>query len=330
MKIRVYLWYAAAAAAAAAGGLPAKPVQAADAAKTYPDRPIRMIMPNAPGSSIDTMGRIVASKLGEALGQQIVIDNRAGAGGTIGMEIGKNATPDGYTIIGSSTAAMSIAPHIYKNLPYDPLKDFEFITNYAITANMLVVNPALPAKTIKEFIELAKARGKALNMASAGPGSQSHLAGAAFLMAAHIESTHVPYKGGGPSVAAVVAGESQWTLTPAPAVMGLVRNGRLRALGHTLPQRASIYGDIPAIAETVAFQYNAQAGLLAPKGTPRPMMDKLRSVLAQVERTPEFKSLFEAQGAVPDITTSEEFRRLTAEQTAITGRIVRAAGLKVE
>lgn len=329
MKIGVYLWYAAVAAVAC--GSPAQQAQSADAAKNYPDRPIRMIMPNAPGSSIDTMGRIVATKLGEALGQHIVIDNRAGAGGTIGMEIGKNSTPDGYTIIGSSTAAMSIAPHIYKNLPYDPLRDFEFITNYAITANMLVVNPALPVKTVKEFIELAKARGKDLNMASAGPGSQSHLTGAAFLMAAHIESTHVPYKGGGPSVASVVAGESQWTLTPAPAVMGFVRSGRLRALGHTLPQRAAIFGDIPAIAETVpGFQYNSQAGLLAPRGTPKPLMDKLRNMLVQVERTPEFKSLFEAQGAVSEASTSEEFRKMTVEQTAMTGRIVRAAGLKVE
>ena len=206
--------------------------QAADPVKDYPDRPVRMMMPNAPGSANDTMGRILAAKLGNALGQQIVVDNRAGAGGVLGMEIGKNAIPDGYTLVSPSTAATSIAPHIHKTLPYDPVKDYEFISLFAVMPNILVVNPGQPPKTVREFIDYAKTMGSKLNMASAGTGAQSHLSGTAFMIAAGFESVHVPYKGGGPSVGATVAGEAQWTFTPAAAVMSLIKAGRLRALGH--------------------------------------------------------------------------------------------------
>src|SRR5258706_6223108 len=147
------------------------------AAQNYPTKSIRLIMPNAPGSANDTLGRIVAAHLGEALGQQVVMDNRAGPGGLLGMEIGKNSAPDGYTLVAASTAAMSIAPHIYRKLAYDPLNDFEFISLYAATPNVLVVNTAVPAKNMKEWLEWVKANGNSLNMASAGPGSQSHLTG---------------------------------------------------------------------------------------------------------------------------------------------------------
>ena len=141
---------------------------AAAVAQNYPTKPIRLIMPNAPGSANDTLGRIVAIHMGEALGQQIVLDNRAGAGGLLGMEIGKNGAPDGYTLVAASTAAMSIAPHIYKKLPYDPLNDFEFISLYAATPNVLVVNPNMPARNMKEWLDWVKASGNSLNMASAG------------------------------------------------------------------------------------------------------------------------------------------------------------------
>jgi tripartite-type tricarboxylate transporter receptor subunit TctC len=169
---------------------------AADVAN-WPQRPIRVIMPNAPGSSNDTLARIIAVRLGEALGQQMVIDNRPGAGGLVGMEIGKGAAPDGYTLVGASTAAMSIAPHIHKNLPYDPIKDYEYISMFGVTPNVLVINPGLPVKSVKEFVDFAKSKGNTLNMASAGAGAQSHLTGAALMVAAGFQSTHVPYKGGG-------------------------------------------------------------------------------------------------------------------------------------
>jgi len=304
---------------------------AADPAKDYPNRPVRMIMPNAPGSSNDTLGRILAIRLGEALGQQFVIDNRAGAGGVVGMEIGKNATPDGYTLIVSSAGAMSVAPHIYMKLPYDPLRDFEFIALFLDTPNVLVVNPALPVKNVRELIDYAKAKQGELNMASAGAGSQSHLTGYALMLAAGFSSVHVPYKGGGPSVAAIIAGESQWTLPPAAAVMTLVRSGRLRALGHTLPQRSPLLGDMPAIAETVpGFTSTGWKGLLAPKGTPKSILDKLHATVNKVVTTKEAKDQFGLQGCEVVTGTPEQFRKLVQKDIAESAKVVKAAGLKVE
>ena len=300
-------------------------------AQNYPTKSIRMIMPNAPGSANDTLGRIVAAHLGDALGQQIVIDNRAGAGGLLGMEIGKNSARDGYTLVAASTAAMSIAPHIYKNLPYDPIKDFEFISLYATTPNVLVVNPNMPAKNMKEWVDWVKANGKSLNMASAGAGSQSHLTGVALLSDAGLVSTHVPYKGGGASVAAVVGGESQWTITPAPAVMGLIKSGRLRALGQSLPQRTALLPDVPSITESVPkFNYSGWNGLLAPKGTPRVILTKLRTALLEVAKKPPFIEQFAVQGAQVAISTPEEFREFVRQEIESSGTVVRAAGLKVE
>jgi tripartite-type tricarboxylate transporter receptor subunit TctC len=304
---------------------------AADAAQKYPDRPIRMIMPNAPGSANDTMGRILAAKLGEALGQQIVVDNRAGAGGILGMEIGKHSNPDGYTLVSPSTAATSIAPHIQKKLPYDPVKDYEFISLFAVMPNILVVNPGQPPKTVKEFIDYAKSMGNKLNMASAGTGAQSHLSGTAFMIAAGIESVHVPYKGGGASVAATVAGESQWTFTPAAAVMSLIRSNRLRALGHSLPKRTPLLGEMPAIAETLpGFTYSGWYGVTAPKNTPKPVLDKLRATMLKVAATPEFRELIALQAAEVVTNTPEEFRKFVIDDIAKTGKAVQAAGLKAE
>ena len=300
-------------------------------AANYPTKPIRLMMPNAPGSSIDTLGRILSVRLSETLGQQVIVDNRAGAGGILGMEIGKNATPDGYTLISASTAAMSIAPHIFKKLPYDPLNDYEFISIFAVTPNVLVVNPALPVKSVKELVDHAKSKSGQLNMASAGTGSQSHLSGAAFMLAAGFDSLHVPYKGGGPSVASVVAGESQWTITPAPAVMSLVKAGRLRALGHSLTQRTALLGDLPAVKETVPnFDYSGWNGLLAPKNTPKANVDKLRSALVKTVSSPELRDQFAAQGAEIVTNTPEEFRSFLQREIANTGKVVKIAGLKAE
>lgn len=327
MKSRKLLTFVLAAAAMCSGPI----ARAADAAKDYPSRPIRLIMPNAPGSSADTMGRIAAAKLGEALGQQIVVDNRAGAGGLVGMEIGKNSNPDGYTLITTSLGALTVSPHIRRNLPYDPMKDFEYVTLYSRQGNVLVVNPALPVKSVKELIEYAKARPGKVNMATAGIGAQSHLNGTALMIAGGFESVHVPYKGGGPSVAAVIAGEAQWSIAPAGAMMSHVRAGRLRALGHTLPQRSPLMGDMPAIAETLpGFKYIAFSGFLAPKGTPKPVMQKINTTMARIVATPEMKEQLALQGAEPATGTPEEFRKAVQEELIETGKLVKAIGLKAE
>ena len=297
----------------------------------FPRKPMRLIMPNAPGSSIDFLGRIAAQKLGDALGEQMLVENRAGAGGAIGMESVKTAAPDGYTLLAASTAAMSIIPNLRSNLPYDPLKDYAFVSTYALTPNALVVNPSLPVESARELIEYLKSRPGATNMASAGPGSQSHLAGVLFMQMAGIESVHVPYKGGGPSVQSVVAGESQWTITPVPAVIGQVRQGQLRMLAQTLPERSAQFPGVAALAETVpGYTFSGWTGLLAPRGTPQPVIDKLRAAVLKVAAAPDFREQVTNQGAVVQTSTPEEFAQLVAAELEAMGRAVKAANLKVE
>ncbi|MBC7781348.1 MAG: tripartite tricarboxylate transporter substrate binding protein, partial [Proteobacteria bacterium] len=189
------------------------PSSAAAATVGYPDRPLRLLVPNAPGSATDTIGRIVGAGLSDVVGQSVLIDNRAGAGGLIAMEIGRKAIPDGYTII-FATPALTIAPFLQEKPPFDPLRDFDFVLMLGRTPNVLVVSPQLPVKNVAELIELARAKKSQVNMASAGAGSQSHLAGFLMMTQGKFESLHVPYKGAAASAAAVVAGESHWILTP--------------------------------------------------------------------------------------------------------------------
>ena len=302
---------------------------AADAATGYPARPIRMLVPNAPGSSVDTLSRIIGNKMSEVIGQQLVIDNRAGAGGIVGMEIAKNAAPDGYTLISATTAASTVAVLLMKNPTFDPVKDYDHVAQFAVTANVLVVHPGLPVKSTKELIDLAKA--KQLNMASAGAGSQSHLSGAYFMSVANMQSLHVPYKGGGPSVASVLGGEAHWTLTPAAAVMTHVNAGKLRAVGHSLPGKSALMGNIPSIADTIpGFDYSGWQGFMMPKGTPRPIIEKLRAALLKTANLPDVKTLMTAQATEVLIGTSEEFRKVIANSLVQNAKVIKAIGLKAE
>ena len=307
------------------------PAFAADTVSDYPNRPVRMLVPNAPGSSVDTLSRIVASKLGEVLGQQVVADNRAGAGGIIGMEIAKAATPDGYTMISATTAASTVAVLLQKNPTFDPVKDYDYVAQFAETPNVLVVNPSLPVKSVKELIDYCKGKQGQVNMASAGSGSQSHLSGAYFMQAGNFPSLHVPYKGGGASVASVIAGESHWTLTPAPAVMSYVNSGRLRAIGHSLPKPSPLMPNIPPIANTVpGFDYSGWQGFFVPKGTPKAITDKLRTALIKTMEQPEVKKLLAVQATEIVIRGPAEFRKVVQESMVKNGKVIKAVGLKVE
>ena len=291
-----------------ASGVVLAAAQAATPAAGYPSRPIRMLVPNAPGSSVDTLSRIIGNKMSDSIGQQVVVDNRAGAGGIVGMEIAKSAAPDGYTLISATTAASTVAVLLMKTPTFDPVKDYDHVAQFAVTANVLVVHPGMAAKTTKELIDIAKA--KQLNMASAGTGSQSHLSGAYFMSVANFQSLHVPYKGGGPSVASVLAGEAQWTLTPAAAVMSHVNAGKLRAVGHSLPGKSALMGNIPSIAETIpGFDYSGWQGFMVPKGTPKPIIEKLRAALLKTSTLPDVKSLLAAQATDLQIGSPEEFRK---------------------
>lgn len=308
----------------------AVPAAAADSVKNYPDRPVRLIVPNAPGSSVDTLTRIVANKLGEVLGQQVVVDNRAGAGGIIGMVIGKDAAPDGYTVIAATTAASTIAVLLQKKPPFDPLKDYDYVTQFGVTPNVLEVNPKLPIKTMREFIDYAKSGKKPFNMASAGVGSQSHLSGMYLQQEAHINSLHVPYKGGGASVAAVIAGESQWTITPAAAVMSHINAGRLRALGHSLPKPSPLLPNIPPIADTIpGFDYSGWLGFSVPKGTPKPIIEKLRAAVIKTVNLPDVQKALHVQATEIVTGTPDEFRKLVQDSLAKNAKLVKSLGLGV-
>jgi tripartite-type tricarboxylate transporter receptor subunit TctC len=297
----------------------------------YPARPVRLILANAPGSSIDTMARILTVRMTDTLGQAVIVENRDGAAGAIGMEAGKNAKPDGYTLVCASSSAMTVLPAIRANLPYDPVNDFAYITNFAIFPNVLVVNPQLPVKTVKELVEYAKANPAKLNMASAGVGSTSHLAGVILSQLGGFEALHVPHKGGGPSVGSVVAGETHFTFAPAPAAMSQVKAGRLRAIAHSLPARSAMLADIPPVNETLpGYDYSTWAGMLAPRGTPKPMLDR---VLASIEKTVEIPAVREglaAQGADIALIRGEEYRKFVQQDIVNTARFVKAAGLKQE
>jgi len=327
--MRYFLRLAIAAAIAAANIL-ISTAAAADG-DDYPRRAVRMLSPNAPGSANDTLLRLLTAKFGDMLGQSVYIENQAGAGGLIGTEMAKNAAPDGYTILSGSTAGMSIAPHLHKKPPYDSVNDFQFISTYAVQPNLLVVNPALPVKTVQELIDYCKARPGQVNMASAGPGSQSHLAGLMLQAAGNFESLHVPYKGGGASVLSVMTGESNWTITPAPAAAGHVRSGKLRPIAHSMPQRTRLLPDIPTVAETLpGFNYSAWNGLLLPKATPRPIAEKIRAALIKTLAVPEIKEAIEKQGAEVITQSAEEFRELVRVEFENTAKLVKAAGLKVD
>ena len=309
-------------------GAVATPLCAQDAAKNYPSRPIRLIVPNAPGSAVDTLSRIVGNKMGDAIGQQVVMDNRAGAGGIIGMEIAKEAAPDGYTLISATTAASTIARLLQKNARFHPVNDYDYVAQYAVTLNVLVVNPQLPIKSVKELIDYAKSGKKPFNMASAGAGSQSHLSGAYFQQKAHIDSLHVPYKGGGPSTSAVVAGESQWTLIPAPAAMSHVSAGRLRAIGHSLPKATPLLPNIPPIADTIpGFDYSGWMGFFVPKGTPKPIIDKLRAAVVKTMDTPEVKKAMAFQATEIHVLGAADFRKVVQESMVENEKLVKSLGL---
>jgi putative tricarboxylic transport membrane protein len=306
-------------------------LRAQESAADYPSRAVRLVVPNAPGSSIDTMSRIVTAKLGESLGQSVFVENRDGAGGLIGIEAAKSAKPDGYTLICASNGSMLIAPNLKKSVPYDAVRDFTLIGPFAVTPNVLVVNPELPIKSVKELIDYAKAHSATMNMASAGVGSQSHLSGVLLMSMAGFDSLHVPHKGGGPSVNSVVAGQTHWTLTPAPAAMSFVRNGKLRALAHSLPRRSRMLGDMPAIAESVpGYDYNGWAGLVGPKGLPAAIVDKLHAALAKTLALADVKEGLARQGAEEFSGTPEEFRAFLAQDLANTVKVIKAAKLQPE
>jgi tripartite-type tricarboxylate transporter receptor subunit TctC len=302
-------------------------------AQTYPNRPVRVIVAQSAGSSLDTLVRIVAAKLSEGAGQQFVIDNRGGAAGTIGLEIGARATPDGYTLIAAGVSSMIVSTFTYRKLGFDTLKDFDPISQIADADGLLTVHPGVPAKSVKELIALAKARPGKLNMASAGVGSSSHLSGAMFTTLAGIDTVHVPYKGGGPMAASVVAGESQWVIAPAAALVSHVKAGRLRALAITSKQRSPLLPELPTIDEAgvPGYEYSSWNGIFAPRGTPKSVVKRLHGLIQATLADGELKKLFAAQGLTPSGSRNpEQFGAAVKEDYARIAKLVKVAGIKPE
>lgn len=299
--------------------------------ESYPRRPVTLIVPNAPGSSIDTIGRIVSAEMASVLGQALVVDNKAGAAGALGVQVGRNAVPDGHTLILASSSSITVAPLLQKAVSYRPLEDFDFVSLMALLPNVLVCNPNLPVRNTAELIAYAKSKGDASNMASAGIGSASHLAGVAFQAAAGFRSLHVPYKGGSQGVASVVSGETDWVLTPAPAAMSLVQAGRLRLLGHSMAPTTQPVGDTPSLARTVpGFEFAGWIGLMAPKGLPTQVTETLVRALTTALQQPKLRTSFETHGAVATASTPQEFRSYLERDIEQSRKAIQVAGIQAE
>lgn len=313
------------------GAASAFPLQSFAQAGVWPQRPVRFIVPNAAGSSVDTIGRVVANQMPALLKQAVVVDNKAGAAGAIGIEAGKTSAPDGYSLIIASSSAITVAPLLQKAVTYKPLADFDFVSLIALLPNVLVCTPGLPVKNTAELIAYAKSKGGKTNMASAGIGSASHLAGLAFQNAAGFESLHVPYKSGSAGVASVVSGETDWVLTPAPAALGLVSSGRLRLLGHSMAQDAHPIPNAPSLADTVpGFEFAGWIGLMAPKGLPPQIADTLRKALATALQQPALRESFESNGAVAAAGSAQDFRNYLIRDIERTRKAIQTGGIQPE
>lgn len=301
-------------------------------AQPWPQRPLRMLVPQGAGSSNDTLSRIVALRLSEILGQQVVVDNRPGAGGIIGMELAARAAPDGYTLLGTATATQVIAPLIQRRLSFDPMRDLAPVSLFGVTQNVVVVHPALAAKSPRELIALLKASPGRLNMASAGAGSQSHLAGVQFLLASGTDATHVPYKGGGASVAAVVSGEAQFTITPLPATLTFIRSGQLRALATAGGQRAAQLAELPTLDEAglKGFRSTGWVGLMVPSGTAAPLVGRLNEAVVKALADPATQEQVNRAGADPVSSTPQAFGQLIREEWDRLRQAVAAAKLAID
>jgi tripartite-type tricarboxylate transporter receptor subunit TctC len=299
-------------------------------AQAYPVKPVRVIIVFPPGGSNDVVGRIVFQKMSEQMGRQFVIENRGGAAGTIGSEVVANSPPDGYTIMVQSTTHVANA-HLYKKLPYDVLNDFIGITPLARQVGMLVVHPALPVKTGKEFIALARKRPGEIAYASAGNGSYVHLSMALLASMMNLNMVHVPYKGGGPAGIAMVAGETQAMLATIGSLYTHIKSGKVRALGVSSDKRTVQFPDVPAIAEFVpGYEFTAWVGCFAPKGTPKAIVDRLNAELKKALDNPDVAKNLSNQTLDPMHMTPEEFARRIKSDYDKYEKVVRISGARID
>jgi tripartite-type tricarboxylate transporter receptor subunit TctC len=306
----------------------AQPATAAEA--PYPNKPIRIIVGFPPAGAADIFARLVGQKLTDVWGQPVVVDNRPGAGSTIGSEITANSTPDGHTLMAVS-ASYATSAGLYKKLNYHPIDSFAPITMIVSNANVLLAHPSVQAKSARELVAMGKANPGKLTMGSAGTGSITHLAGELFANMAAIKVTHVPYKGGGPNLTALLGGEIQLSVASVPASLGHIKAGRLKALGITTLKRSTVLPEVPPIAESGVPGYEAKNwyGILAPAGVPKPIVAKLNKQINEVLRVPDFAEAVAKQGGEVEGGTPEEFRKYLESEIAKWSKVIKAAGVQL-
>lgn len=302
------------------------------AQEVYPTKPIRLICPFPPGGTTDVVARLVAQKLTEAWKEQVIVDNRAGAGGIIGTELAAKAPADGYTVLLGSITTHAVNPALYKNLKFDPLKDFTPVSLVVSSPQLLAVHPSLAAKSVKDLIALAKAKPGKLNYASAGVGTSPHLTFELFKSMAGIDAVHVPYKGTGPAITELVGGQVQMMITGVVALMPHVKSGKLRGLAVTSAKRVAALPDLPTIAESGVpkFDVSSWFGVFLPAGAPKPVLTKMNGEIRRMVEIPEVRTKLTSLGANPETNTPEEFAAYVKSEMAKWGKVVRDTGTRAD
>ncbi len=319
--------------------VPAVPAKAKDApppmeaAKpgAYPDKPIRFMVPFAPGGTTDLIARMVGQKMSESLGQPLVIDNRGGGGGTIATDIVAKAAGDGYTLM-MNHQGMTFNATLYTKLPYDTLNDFATIAMVGVTPNVMVVNPAVAAKSVKELVALAKAKPNGVNYGSGGVGSSAHLAVELFVRLAGVQLQHVPYKGAGPALTDTIGGQIQMMIATMPAAAGHIRSNRLRALGVSGAKKSPAFPELPTIAEAgvAGYDYTTWYGILGPKALPQNMVQYLAAVANKTLSQKDLREKLSQQGMEVELMAPDKFAEVLKSDVARWGKIIRDAGIKAE
>lgn len=304
---------------------------AASPAATYPTKPIRVIVGFPPGGSTDVLTRLIGVRLSEGLGQQIIVDNRPAAGGTMASELTANANADGYTLMMATVASHGINPSLYRKIPYDAVKDFSPITLIATYPLVLAIHPSLAVRTVKDLIEVAKAKPGQLRYASSGNGSPGHLSGEIFKTLAKVDLTHLPYKGGAPANIAVLSGEVHLTFATMPGMIPHVRSGKAQALAVTTSKRSPAAPEIPAIAESLpGFDVSSWAGLVAPAGTPRSIIARLQAETVKVITSRELRETLAKEGAEPVGNTPEQFAAFIRTEVEKWAKAIKQAGAQID
>jgi tripartite-type tricarboxylate transporter receptor subunit TctC len=303
---------------------------AAMAQGSWPERPVRIVVPFSAGGTTDVVARALAQNLGEAWKQSVVVENRAGAGGNIGADAVAKAPPDGYTILMTSGSIFTVNPHMYKSLPFDPVKDFIAVTNVASGPQLLVVHPSVAAKNVKELITLAKAKPGTINFGSAGFGSQVHMAAESFVDAAGLQATHIPYKGESAALADLAAGSIQFMVANIAAAAPFVTNGRLRALGVTSKTRSQLLPDVPTVAEAGLpdFENSGWFGFMLPAGTPKAIVDKIHRDTVKALNDTEMKARLQVAGMAAVGNQPAAFSADIAEESKRWAEVVKNRGLQ--